>query len=202
MTDLSLEPMLPQSAGAPEPNRQRVLLTTSVVVSAAIGMFFISLVGYYLQARGAALEAGESWLDESIIRLQPANMALGTLALSLVTVYWLVYSVRNNDRPNAYVALLISLALGGAVINAVAFVLADSGLSVRDSVIGMLVYALSGSFIVLMLAAMLYLVVVGFRLLGAQNPSGLTELATAAALFWLATTLVYSVIWYAVYITK
>jgi heme/copper-type cytochrome/quinol oxidase subunit 3 len=202
MSDLSIDPVLPVTTESSTVKRPRLVLITTCLASAAVGMYFVSLLAYYARTRSAALVAGESWLDDSIIRLQPPNIALGTLALSLVFVYWLVWSVRKGDRPNAYVALVISLLLGGATVNMVAFLLADSGLSVRDSLVGMLVYAISGSFIALLLAAMVYLVVVGFRLLGADDPRKITEVATAAGVFWLVTTLVYSVIWYALYITK
>lgn len=202
MSDLSLEPMLPPTAATAEPKRARLVLVTTCFVGAAAAMFFVAMAAYYARTRAAALGAGEAWLDDSIIRLQPPNIALGTLALSLVFVYWLIYSVRNADRPNAYVALIVTLVLGGAAMNMIFFLLADSGLSVKDSLVGLLVYGISGSFIALLLAAMLYLVVVGIRLLGSDDPRQLTELVTAAGLFWLITSLVYSVIWYALYITK
>lgn len=202
MSDLSLEPMLPTATATAPLKRPRLVLVTTCFAGAAVAMFFVSMAAYYARTRDAALEAGEAWLDDSIIRLQPPNIALGTLALSLVFVYWLVYSVRKGDRPNAYVALVVTLVLGGAAINAIAFLLADSGLSVKDSLVGLLVYGISGSFIALLLAAMLYLVVVGIRLLGSDDPRQLTEVVTAAGLFWLITSLVYSVIWYALYITK
>ena len=202
MSDLSIDPMLPVSTETSVLKRPRLVLVTTCFAGAAVAMFFVSLLAYYARSRDEALAAGEAWLDASIIRLQPPNVALGTLALSLVFVYWLISSIRKGDRPNAYVALIVSLVLGGAVVNVVAFLLADSGLSVRDSAVGMLVYAISGSFIALMLAAMVYLLVVGIRLVGADDPRKITEVATAAGVFWLVTTLVYSVIWYAVYITK
>lgn len=202
MSDTSLEPMLPQATPTADLKRPRLVLVTTCFAGAAVAMYFVSMIAYYARTRAAALGAGESWLDESIIRLQPPNVALGTLALSLVFVYWLISSVRNGDRPNAYVALIVTIALGAAVVNIVAFLIADSGLSVRDSLVGLLLYGISGSFIVLMVAAMLYMVVVGIRLLGSDNPRRLVELVTSAGLFWLITSLVYSVIWYAVYITK
>jgi len=202
MSDLSIDPMLPVTSETSVLKRPRLVLVTTCFASAAVGMFFVSLVAYYARARADALATGEAWLDASIIRLQPPNVALGTLVLSLVFVYWLVSSVRKGDRPSAYVALVVSLVLGGAAVNIVAFMLADTGLSVGGSLVGMLVYAISGSFIALLLAAMLFVVVVGIRLLGADDPRKITEVATAAGVFWLVTTLVYSVIWYALYITK
>ena len=202
MSDLSIDPVLPVTTERSTLQRPRLVLITTCLAGAAVGMYFFSLLAYYARTRAGALDAGESWLDASIIRLQPPNIALGTLALSLVFVYWLVWSVRKGDRPNAYVALVVSLILGGAAVNMVAFLLADSGLSVRDSLVGMLVYAIGGSFIALLLAAMVYLLVVGFRLMGTDDPRTITEVATAAGLFWLVTALVYSVIWYALFITK
>ena len=202
MSDLSHEPMLPPTTATAEPKRARLVLVATCFAGAAAAMFFVAMAAYYARTRAAALDAGEAWLDDSIIRLQPPNIALGTLALSLVFVYWLIYSVRRADRPNAYVALIVTLVLGGAAMNTIFFLLADSGLSVKDSLVGLLVYGISGSFIALLLAAMLYMVVVGIRLLGSDDPRQLTELVTAAGLFWLITSLVYSVIWYALYITK
>ena len=70
----------------------------------------------YIIAGGAtALPEG------TVLPLTPGNMGLVTLAMSAVTVAWVVYALRNDDRPHAYFALGLTLVFGVAFIVVVLF---------------------------------------------------------------------------------
>src|SRR3546814_12058087 len=48
-------------------------------------------------------------------------MGLLTLSMSVITMAWAVYALRNDDRPHAYMALGITLLLGVAFVNSTVY---------------------------------------------------------------------------------
>lgn len=193
----------PALAPAAEPRRPRVLLVGSALAAVASAMTVVAMTAAYLQARSDVLAEGDAWLPEgTTIPLTPANMIFGTLLLSVVTMQWAVYALRNHDRPHAYFALGITLLFGVAAINQTAFLYSQMGLVVRDAPQAVLIYAITGTHIAMMAAGLIFAVVMGFQALGGQLTGRAAEGMSAAALYWYVTVGVYSVVWYAIYITK
>ena len=166
-------------------------------------MGFLALVGVYLAQRADVLAGDQVWLPEgSTIPLTPTNMAAVTLIMSAVTVQWAVYSIGNNDRVNANVAMGLTLVFGFAYLNSAAYLYTQMTLGIRDNIAGLLIYALSGTHIAITIGAMVFVLVMAFRTLAGQYSSRDREGVAAAALFWHVTVALYLVIWYAVYVTK
>src|SRR5262245_50757843 len=110
----SITPVVNIADAPPAPvQRPRVLVVATAFAAAASAMYFISLTGMYLARRNATLLGGNPWLPEdTIIPLTQPNIMLFTLLMSAVTMQWAVNAIKNDDRPHAYLALLITLGLG------------------------------------------------------------------------------------------
>ena len=90
--------------GAPPapPPRPRVLLAGTTLAAGSAAMVVLTLIAIYARLRSDVIESGEVWLPEgSNLQLTPGSMGMATLALSLVTVAWIVQALRNDDRGHA-----------------------------------------------------------------------------------------------------
>ena len=193
MADTTLE-LPPVSA----PPRRRELLFGTAFATGGVVMVLITLVGAYLNARGAA---GAGWLADNTIPLTQPNMMMGTLAMSVVTMQWAVWSIDRDDRAHTYLALGITLLFGAAYINQVSFLYSQAAVTMSQPA-GPLFYAVTGGHVAMVVAAMLFIVLMAFRALGGQFSSRQPDGIGAAAVFWHATVAVYALIWIAVYILK
>lgn len=179
------------------PRRREMLLGTAFATSGVV-MLMLTLVGAYLAARNAA---GASWLASNVIPLTQPNMQMAGLALSAVTIQWAVYAINNDDRTNTYVALGATLLLGAAFVNQTIFLWKFVAIT-GDQPEASLFYAVTGTHVALVLAAMVFVVFVAFRALGGQYSSRNPDGIAAAAVLWDAAVVLYVVIWVAVYIMK
>lgn len=202
--------LVPESAPAAV-SRPRVLLIGTAFAVAAIVTLFAGLIGIYLSVRHGVI-TGEAvdgqapvWFaDGGPIPLTPANIALGTMALSCVSMAWAVYAVSNNDRAGAIFALCLTLLFGFAVINATTFLYTQSGISIAggSNPSGLLFYAVTGTHIALIVGAMVFASIMTLRTLGGEYSGRDREGIVAASIIWYLTAAVMAVIWYAVYVTK
>jgi heme/copper-type cytochrome/quinol oxidase subunit 3 len=196
-------PVVPSLAPPPQPQRPRTLVIGTALATAGILMLFVALIAIYVSLRQDAVAEGAAWLPEgATIPLTPPNMAFTTLLMSVVTMQWGVYAIRNRDRANGYLALGLTIVLGLAYINSAAFLYSQMGLGIADSVAGLLIYAISGAHLVMTGVGLVFAALVTFRALGGEFSARDSEGLTAAAFYWYATVAVYAVIWYVVYITK
>jgi len=122
--------------------------------------------------------------------------------ISLFTMAWAIQAIRNDDRRNAYVAMGLTMLMGGAIINQVIFAVGDFGLPVDRSTPALLLYTIYATFVVAMAIAILFVLLVLLRSFAGQYDSRNSDGVQAAALFWFAVILVYPVIWYLISITK
>jgi heme/copper-type cytochrome/quinol oxidase subunit 3 len=195
--------VVPAIAPAARPTRPRLVLIGTALVVAAIVMAFAGLLGVYLQTRAGVLATGKPWLpDGTSIPLTPGTMGLFTLLLSAVTMQWSVYAVGNNDRQHALVALALTIMFGACFINASSFLYTQANLGVADSSAAVLIYVITGAHIAMVVASLAFTTLMTFRTLGGEYSGRDREGITAASLFWYATIAVYSVIWYAIYVSK
>ncbi|MCU1353630.1 MAG: putative cytochrome c oxidase subunit [Acidimicrobiales bacterium] len=187
---------------APGPARPRLLIVGTSLAIAATLMVFAGLIGLYLQQRAEALATSGTWLPQGAhIPLTPGSMSLFTLLLSVVTMWWAVDAVGRNDRASAYFALALTIMFGACVINATSFLYANSNLHV-DTVPGMMFFTITGAHLAMLVVAMVFNIVMVIRTLGGEYQGRDREGLVAAAMFWYATVAVYTVIWYAIYVTK
>ncbi len=187
---------------APKPVRPRVLLVGTSLAAAGSFMAIVGLVGFYLSARAGVLADGGVWLpDGTTIPLTPGNMAMATMLISGVTMWWAVDAVGKNDRQMAYLALGLTIFFGIAVINATTFLYSQMHLPVATSQ-GVMIYTITGLHLAMMVAGLTYAGVMTFRTLGGEYHGRDREGLTAAALYWYVTIAAFAVIWLAIYVTK
>lgn len=178
--------------------RRREMLFGTAFATAGLVMVVLTLVGAYVTARNAA---GADWLAMNPIPLTQPNMQMAALVLSVVTMQWAVYAIGNDDRTSTYVALGATLLLGTAFVNQSIFLWKFVGVT-GDQPEGPLFYAVTGTHLAMVLAAMVFLLFVAFRALGGQYSSRNPDGIAAAAVLWDAAVALYVVIWVGVYIMK
>lgn len=188
---------------AAPPRRPRVLVVGTAFVAAGIAMAFAGLFGTYLAQRAEVVAGGGTWLPEgaTIPLTQPTVMMFG-LVMSVVTAHWAVQAARNEDRPNTYLAIGLTLVLGVAYVNMTAYLLAQTGLEVDSQGPAVLIFTIVGAHVVLAILAMVFFGLMGFRALGGQFLGPQHDGIVASALVWDLVVALYAVIWIAIYVTK
>ena len=190
-------------APTPPAPRPRVLLMGTAIASSSAFMVVLTLVAVYTRLRAQVLADGKTWLPQGAnLQLTPGNIAMITLTMSLVTVAWIVQALRNDDRVHAMLAFGVSLLLGVAYINMVAYGWQQLGLGINDSPQALLIYTITGLHVAMVGVGLAYLLVMGFRALGGQLTGRAAEGVMAALLYWYVTVGAYAVVWYAITITK
>ena len=185
------------------PARPRVLLVGSAIGAGASALVVLTLIAFYAGLRAEVVGDGGVWLPEGTnLQLTPGGMGMATLALSLVTVAWVVQALRNEDRGHALMAIAVSLLLGAAYINVVAYGWQQIGLGITSSPQALLIYTITGLHVAMTGVGMLFLAVMGFKAAGGQLTGRAAEGVSAAALYWFITVATYSVVWYTISITK
>ncbi len=186
------------SAPAPVlPRRRQLLLGTSIACIGVV-VFYLTLIGMYLNARTAA---GTGWLSEKTIPLTQANMAMGTLILGSIAVQWAVWAIARDVRGQTYFALGLTALFAAAFVNQTTFLWKAVNLVAGEAEYGPF-YAVSAGHMLLVVAAMLFVVVAAIRAIGGNYSSRYPDGVSAAALFWHVTVGLYAVLWLGVYILK
>ena len=190
-------------APAPTPTRPRVLLVGSAFGASAAALVVLTMLGAYLQVRGDLIAGGSTTLPEgTVLPLTPGSMGMLTLTMSLVTMSWTVWALRRDDRVHAYLALGLTLLFGVAFINSTVYLYQQLALAPTETPAAGLLYAVTGTHLVMVAVGMLFAAVMGFQALGGQLTGRDAEGMSAAALYWYLTVAVYVAIWYVIYITK
>jgi heme/copper-type cytochrome/quinol oxidase subunit 3 len=200
LTAATTEPVYPALAPTPPPARPRVLLVGALLGTAAMVLAYAGLIGTYLTIRAST---PGPWLPETVtIPLSPPNMAAVTLLMSVVTIHWAHWSIKEDDRPNGYVALALTLVFGLAFVNSAVYLFTQMGATIGGSTVELLLFAVGGFHITTVVVGMVFVALVTFRTLGGQYSGRDTEGLAAAAVYWDAAVAVYLVSWLAVYVTK
>ncbi len=187
---------------APRTRGRDVLVGTGFAVAASI-MYFAGLFGVYLSERSDARAAGLDWIPAgAVIELTPPGMIMWTLIISVAVMQWAVYSIARDDRPHALLAIGATVALGAMVVVQYGWQYVQMGLVADESTAAVLIYALSGSHLVMVIVAMIFVALTGFRALAGQYSSAQTDGIVAASLFWYAVVFVYFFLWIGVFIAK
>jgi len=180
--------------------RANLTMVGTFLAIAAGTMLVGALLGGWLAARDAALTAGSPWLREGF---ELPNLALAvtyaTLLMSSVTAQWAVYAASHDDRKNLYVALGVTIVLGLAFINGLSFVYDQLGLEAGLTDVATFTYAVTVTHLLLVVAAMILFVVMGFRALTGQVSARRRELVAAAASFWHFTVLAGAAVYLVVF---
>jgi cytochrome c oxidase subunit 3 len=187
---------------APEPRRRNVMLVGTLLVIAAGTMLTGGLLAAYFSAREIAQAAGEPWPPEEIFLAIPNAtlfVASLTLLMSSVTVQWAVSALSSRDRRSMYVALGLTLLLGLAFVNAMSFTWSQLGMVAGADAFSTTVYAVTVTHLLVVVAAHVALLVVGFRALGGQFSPRNREMVVSVAAFWHFAVAMGLVVWYAIW---
>jgi len=191
-------PRTPTVPGASD--RPRPLLVATFLVIAAGVMLFAGLLGSYGAARSAAMARGETWLPESVLLPNvPLAVTYLSLAMSSVTAQWSVAAIVAGARSQLYLAVGLTLVLGAAFVNGLTFVWQRLGLGAGDGDFATWVYALTVTHLLVVVAAMVLFVVLGFRALGGQFSPKDRQFVDCAAAFWHFAVAAGAAIWIAVW---
>ncbi len=187
---------------APEPRRRNVMLVGTLLTIAAGTMLTGGLLAAYFSAREITQAAGEAWPAEEILIAMPNAtlfVAYLTLLMSSVTAQWAVSALSSRDRRTMYVAVGLTLMLGLAFVNALTFSWAQLGMVAGADPFSTTVYALTVSHLLVVVAAHVALLVVGFRAIGGQFSARNREMVVSVAAFWHFAVAMGLVIWYSVW---
>lgn len=182
----------------PAPQRRGKTLVATIFVIAAATVLMGALLGSFLAGQRAA---GDEWLPAEVTLPNVALLVTySTLLLSSFAAQWAVWAIRVNERRQSLIATGLTLLLGAAFLNAMTFCWAKLGAVAGDGGYGDHMYAVTVTHALLVVAAMIYVLVIGFRIAGGQFGPRNTELVQSAAAFWHFTVVagffVYYVLWF------
>ncbi|MDW3176669.1 MAG: cytochrome c oxidase subunit 3 [Acidimicrobiia bacterium] len=193
---------------AAELSRNRTLVVGTAFAAVASIMVFVGLFAVYISVRQNnefLVEnglGGSLWFPEGAVQIAPGTMMLFTTWISAFSISWAVQAIRNDDRRNAYAALFLTMLMGAAIINQMAFAISDFGLPVDRSTPAFFLYTIYGSYIVFMAIAIAFVLLMAIRAIAGQFNSRNADGVQAAAIYWYATVIVYMPVWYLITITK
>jgi cytochrome c oxidase subunit 3 len=188
---------------APPLQRPRVLVVGAAFASAGVVMIFMGLIGIYLAVRANTLATADTWLPTGLeIPLQQPTTIFFTLMLSVATMAWAVQAVANNDKINSYLALAVTAVFGFSAIVMQSYFYSLMGADVTANVQSVLLYTISGAWLIMLIVAIGFIALMGFRALAGGFSARQHDGITAAAVFWYAMVAVYALIWIAIYVTK
>ncbi len=192
--------------GPPPPpeSRARVLLVGTAFVTAAIAMLFIGLIAVYLALRTQALVDVGSWIPADVVLpLTQPNMMMLTLVLSMFTVQWAVSAIKNDDRANTYLALAVTLLLAFSFIVEEGYLYSLMKLNLMTTPpLASMIYAITGTHLAMIISAMIFVMLMGFRALAGQFTSRQHDGIAAAAMYWHVMVAIYALIWFVIFVTK
>ena len=183
-------------------NRPRTLVVGTAFITSAVLMFFGCLFAIYFSVRSDAMAWGMEWFPENAISLVPGGMNMATLTVSVATMAWAVYAVKNDDRIHAYLALILTALMGIAMINQTVFYYMDIALPIDHSEAALLLYVITGAHLVMVGIGVFWLGLLLLRAFGGQDTSRHRDLVSAASLYWYVMVFIYMFIWLFIYIGK
>ena len=183
-------------------NRPRTLVVGTAFITSAVLMFFGCLFAIYFSIRSDTMAWGMEWFPENAISLVPGGMNMATLTVSVATMAWAVYAVKNDDRVHAYLALILTALMGIAMINQTVFYYMDIALPIDHSEAALLLYVITGAHLVMVGVGVFWLGLLLLRTFGGQDTSRHRDLVSAASLYWYAMVFIYTFIWLFIYIGK
>lgn len=192
-------------APAPAPRRQ-VLAGTAVAGAAATMLIGGQLAVWWRFREASPLREGsdglvKAWLPENVtIPGVPTNIMLVTMFVLCLMAQYAVYAAKRADRTNTALGLGIVMVMGLAVLNAQVFVYTQIELPIAEGAYASLFYAVTGTFVALLLGALAFTMVTAFRYLAGRTSD--TEIVSSLALFWYILTGIYTAVWFVIYVTK
>jgi heme/copper-type cytochrome/quinol oxidase subunit 3 len=187
---------------APPPAPRRQLFVGTALACAAGFTLIGGMLALYIRFRQATLAVpGSEWKPAvSKVPEVATNIMLISFGVIYVMVQWAVYSARRGHRSYVALALGLTALIAVAIINSQAFVYYQMRLAVADGTYQTMFYAITGTFLVLMVIGVVFTLVAAFRQLGGRSRDH--ELIAAHAIYWYFMGVVYTALWLVIYVTK
>lgn len=180
--------------------RRRTTLPLATVVA---GAGAVMLVGGLIAAYLALKAATGTWPPEDTeFDNYTASTLTITALMAAVTIEWAGYGIRKGFRGQALFAFAITLVLGVAFLNALAYLINSFDFAGGASPYATVVYAMTGTAFVVVGVATFAVLLTGLRAVGHQLGRDNYHLMRATALSWHLATVVWLAVYYTVYITK
>ena len=183
---------------APAPRRYVAMVGTGFAIAAGALLVGGLLAGYF-DARQAVQQGDGEWVDKTTLPNVALAVTYLTLVMSSATAQWAVAAIRQDDRRNSYLALGVTLLLGGAFVNGLSFCWSQVGAAAGDGAFADHMYAVTVVHLLLVIAAIVLWAVMGFRVLGGQFGPKNTELVGSAAAFWHFVVIAGAAIWWCIW---
>ncbi|MDH3295620.1 MAG: hypothetical protein OER95_14975, partial [Acidimicrobiia bacterium] len=195
--------LIPGDYTPADPVRPLVLVQATSLACAAVIMGFVGLLSVYIAERADVVASGSRWLPDGVgIPLTQPNFMGLTLALSVITIWWTVSAVKDDDRANALLAFAISLLFAFAYLGQTSYLFTIMEIEILADERAVLLYGIIGTHIVMTVAAIVFAIVMAMRTIGGDYNSRDFEGVLASAIFWTMMVAMYGVMWYVIYITK
>ena len=195
------------AAPAPAPKRQALVAAT--VASTAAAMLMAGMLAMWLRFRATApvressdgLKLIKDWLPANLkIPEVATNTMFATFFVGCVMAQWAVYASKRRDNGHVNLALAVCFIIGAAIINAQIAVYLQFDVGIADGAYQTMFYAITGAMIVLVAIAMMFTAVALFRSIGGRANN--TDVFAAHALYWYAITVIFTAVWFVVYVQK
>ncbi len=184
---------------APAPRNQH--LVGAVVGAMAMAMLIGGMLSIWALERREAIDTLGTWVPSGVtIPEVPSNVMLIAFLGVLSFALWAVWAAQRDDKANTVFALALTAFVAILIVNAQFFIYSQMDLGITDGRYGSMFYAITGTFVALMVAGILFTFVSMFRYLGGRTFD--REILIAHAVFWFAMAVVYTAIWFVVYVTK
>lgn len=187
---------------APPPAPRRQLFVGTALACAAGATFFGGLIALYVRFRQEALSITDGEWKPAAAKVPevPTNVMLIAFLFIGIFAQWAVYAARRQHKGGTALALGLVALLGIAVLNSQAFIYRQMGLGLGDGTYQTMFYAVTGAFVALLIAGLVFTVVSAFRYLGGRTSE--REIISAHAMYWYFLSAMYVVLWFVVYVTK
>lgn len=187
---------------APPPAPRRQLFVGTAIASAAAVTIFSGVLAVFLRFRQNALSVpGGEWKPADVVMPEvPTNINLIAFLFVGIFAQWAVYAARRQMRSQTALALGCVALVGVAIVNGQAFVYRQMGMGIADGTYQVMFYAITGLFVALTIAGIVFTIVTAFRYLGGRTSE--QEIVSAHAMYWYALSAIYCALWFWVFVTK
>ena len=191
------------SAAAPAPRRQ--LFVGTAIGCLAAASLIGAMLALWVRFRTAALDLTDgTWIPKGVkVPLVPANTMLLAFVPLCVFAQWAVWAARREARSQTALALALVGFIGVAVVNAQAYIYSRMKMPIngdRATAFNAMFYAITGTFLLLLIIGIAFSVITAFRYLGGRTSD--REIVSAHALYWYFLGALFFALWFVVYVTK
>jgi len=150
---------------------------------------------------GDGVSVIKDWLKKDItIPEVAATTMLFTFVIVCVMAQWAVYAGRRGDKSHTTLALAVAMFSGLALLNVQVALWMQMDIVLRDDAYQTMFYTVTGMMFAIIASAVVYSLVVMFRVLAGRISDH--DVLAAHALHWYATFGIFTAVWFVVYVQK